>query len=195
VSSELKDYCKIIEKHLDRDTCEKVIEEIESGLEWQQNEFYDNRTEKSFAPSEDDEECEMKCDTTISSHPFLMEKIKDAFYDYVIHHNFPSVNGWAGYSPPRFNKYSENQKMCVHADHINSLFDGERKGIPMFTGMTVLNDDFKGGEFVMFPDSKNEFRPTLETGDFMVFPSNFLYPHLVAPVKEKVRYSFSSWVW
>ena len=27
----------------------------------------------------------------------------------------------------RFNKYSENKKMGLHADHIHSMFDGERK--------------------------------------------------------------------
>jgi len=35
----------------------------------------------------------------------------------------------------------------------------------------------------------------LPTGSVLVFPSNFLYPHKVCPVKKGVRYSYVSWVY
>ena len=40
--------------------------------------------------------------------------------------------------------------MAEHCDHISSLFDGQIKGIPMLSVVGQLNDNFEGGEFVMF---------------------------------------------
>jgi predicted 2-oxoglutarate/Fe(II)-dependent dioxygenase YbiX len=43
----------------------------------------------------------------------------------------------------------------------------------------------------MFGDEEIKFK----TGDLLIFPSNFLYPHRVEPVTKGVRYSFISWTW
>jgi predicted 2-oxoglutarate/Fe(II)-dependent dioxygenase YbiX len=61
----------------------------------------------------------------------------------------------------------------------------------MLSVVGLLNDDFKGGEFVMFRDVEIK----LKRGDLLIFPSNFVYPHRVDPVTEGTRYSFVSWVW
>ncbi len=37
-------------------------------------------------------------------------------------------------------------------------------------------------------------KPTLKTGDMIIFPSNFLYPHQVMPVTKGERYSIVSWL-
>ena len=37
----------------------------------------------------------------------------------------PWFDKYQGYSHVRFNKYAENKKMALHADHIHSMFDGE----------------------------------------------------------------------
>jgi len=76
-----------------------------------------------------------------------------------------------------------------HCDHIHTMFDGTRRGIPTLTVMAALNDDYQGGELVMFEDQPIE----LSTGDVIIFPSNFLYPHKIEPVTSGVRYSFVSW--
>ena len=79
-----------------------------------------------------------------------------------------------------------------HCDHIHSMFDGERKGIPILSIVGVLNDDYEGGELIMFDGDK-----TISTkkGDLLIFPSNFLYPHRITPVTKGPRYSYVSWVW
>ena len=69
--------------------------------------------------------------------------------------------------------------MALHADHIHSMFDGERKGIPILSVLGVLNDDYEGGEFVLI-DEKID----LSKGDIIIFPSNFMYPHKVEHVKK-----------
>ena len=54
-----------------------------------------------------------------------------------------------------------------------------------------LNEDFEGGEFVMWGDQVIPF----EKGDIIIFPSNFMYPHRVEPVTKGERYSYVSWAY
>ena len=70
-----------------------------------------------------------------------------------------------------------------------SLFSGDVRGIPILSIVGILNDNYQGGEFVMFNDYKIKFKP----GDLIIFPSVFLYPHKVNPVTNGTRYSFVSW--
>ena len=79
--------------------------------------------------------------------------------------------------------------MSKHCDHIVSLFEGKKRGIPILSILCVLNDDYKGGEFIMFDNYEIKFK----AGDLIIFPSVFLYPHLVKPIKKGTRYSFVSW--
>jgi predicted 2-oxoglutarate/Fe(II)-dependent dioxygenase YbiX len=81
--------------------------------------------------------------------------------------------------------------MKLHCDHIHSLFDGERKGVPVLTILGVLNDDYEGGDLVLWEDTY--MRP--KKGSVLVFPSNFLYPHKVDTITKGTRYSFVSWAW
>ena len=39
-------------------------------------------------------------------------------------------------------------------DHIHSIFDGNIKGIPVLSVVGLLNDNYEGGDFVMFEDYK-----------------------------------------
>ena len=78
--------------------------------------------------------------------------------------------------------------MRKHYDHIRSLFDGERKGIPVLSILGVLNDDYEGGEFLV-----NDRDFNLKQGDIILFPSCFMYPHEVKEVTKGTRYSFISW--
>jgi uncharacterized protein (TIGR02466 family) len=89
----------------------------------------------------------------------------------------------------RFNRYNVGTNMKMHHDHIHTIFDGERKGVPILSFLALLNDDFEGGDFLMFDGKKLK----LSMGDVVVFPSNFLYPHAVTTVTKGTRYSCVSW--
>ena len=120
-----------------------------------------------------------------------MGKLWSAIDSYIKDYKFNWFNSWQGYSKIRFNRYSKNKKMAEHCDHIHSLFDGQVKGVPILSIVGVLNENYEGGEFVMFKNKKIK----LLTGDLLIFPSNFLYPHRVDPVKKGTRYSYVSWVY
>ena len=91
-------------------------------------------------------------------------------------------------SQVRFNRYKMGPKMRSHHDHIQSLFDGKLKGIPIISIVGLLNDNYEGGAFMC-----REKEIKLIRGDILLFPSNFMYPHEVKEITKGIRYSFVSW--
>ena len=70
--------------------------------------------------------------------------------------------------------------MRKHYDHIHSIFDGQMKGVPIVSIVANLNEDYEGSEFYC-RDEKIE----LKTGDILLFPSNFMYPHEVRETTKR----------
>lgn len=80
-------------------------------------------------------------------------------------------------------KYSEGFFYKQHTDSF--------KGRPRSVSCSfALNEDYDGGEFAFF---NREFFYKLRKGSVLMFPSNFMYPHEVMPVKEGTRYSIITW--
>jgi gentisate 1,2-dioxygenase len=181
---------------LDEEICKKTIQELEqfqtgnSDTEgFAQHQFYNSRANKVGTRS-GDQELDITFKNTTTTKP-IMDKMWYALRNYLDDLDMPWFNEWQGYSTVRYNRYTKSRKMALHCDHIQSLFDGNRKGIPILSALGVLNDDYEGGEFVMFDEHKIK----LDRGDLLIFPSNFMYPHRVEPVTKGVRYSYISWVW
>jgi len=184
-------YVKRIPKFLDKKICNKTIKEIKK-LNWQQHEFYDVNTNENINRSGKQElDVSMNMSDDGIDSKILMGKLWLAIESYIKDYNFSWFNSWQGYSKIRFNRYSKTKKMAEHCDHIHSLFDGQIKGVPILSIVGVLNDNYEGGEFIMFKNKKIE----LLAGDLLIFPSNFLYPHKVNSVKKGTRYSYVSWVY
>lgn len=121
----------------------------------------------------------------------LNQVVRNAVMDYcsflnLKHFNYPAISI---FSSIRINRYCENTSMDFHCDHISTMFDGKKRGIPILSILGSLNDDYEGGELIFFEDKKI----TLKAGDVMVFPSNFLYPHKVNTITKGIRYSFVCW--
>jgi hypothetical protein len=128
----------------------------------------------------------------ISNTPVIMNRTWDVINQYIrTDINFEWCNSWQGFTSPRFNRYDSNTNMKEHCDHIHSMFDGNRRGVPILSVLTVLNDNYVGGELVFF--TNKEYK--LNAGDVLVFPSNFLYPHKVNTIISGERHSFVNWVW
>jgi len=94
------------------------------------------------------------------------------------------------FSGIRFNKYEKDEGIMPHVDHIHSLFDGKKRGIPVISFVGVFNDDYEGGEFAFFNREKVY---KFEKGDAILFPSNFMFPHEILPVTSGTRYSIITW--
>ena len=115
-----------------------------------------------------------------------------ALEEYQLKHSWPGQKTsppWlTKFSPLRFNKYEVGNTMREHYDHIHSIFDGKMKGVPIVSIVANLNDDYEGAEFYC----RGKEIP-LKTGDILLFPSNFMYPHEVKEATKGTRYSFVSW--
>ena len=184
---ELMHYAKLYRGVVSDEICDQTVKEMDT-LEFQEHNFY-NPVTKTNAPRSGSKELAMSFGNT-STKKTLNNLVDDTAYRYVQDLNMPWFDKYQGYSHVRFNKYAENKKMALHCDHIQSMFDGERKGIPILSILGILNDDYEGGEFYLI-DEKTD----LSKGDIIIFPSNFMYPHKVEPVTKGTRYSYISWTW
>tara|TARA_B100000575_G_C23029872_1_gene592964 strand:- start:494 stop:1081 length:588 start_codon:yes stop_codon:yes gene_type:complete len=188
LKTDLKHYMKQFKGRIDKNLCDTLVREIDT-VQFEQHTFYDAHTDKD-APRSGSKELSVSWDDC-PSRSILTGKLWYVIRDYLTDVDMPWFVKWSGYTEPRFNRYDEDKKMALHCDHIQSMFDGKRKGIPILSVLGVLNDDYEGGEFIMFDDTEIKF----DKGDILVFPSIFLYPHKVEPVKSGTRYSYISWVW
>ena len=178
---------------LDENFCENSVNELNNN-EWQKHEWF-TRAGTITKPSGSNEpeiiSTEIFQDAVVKINNAIIEKLHSGISEYIEKLRFDWFGGWEGYSPIKFIRYSPGQTMQNHCDHIHSIFDGERKGIPILTIIGILNDDYEGGEMIMFEDKKIDTK----AGDLLIFPSNFLYPHEVTPVSKGARYSYISWAW
>ena len=182
---DLRNYCKVYHNYFDEAFCTKILNSINT-VEWGVHRYYTQTGEY------------VSTDTDLSvSFGEIPESynIHNATGQLVTHYqqelNFPWYGSFHAITTARFNRYDKNTNMMPHCDHIHSLFDGERKGIPILSIVGSLNNDYTGGEFIMW----NEEKIDLPAGSVMIFPSIFLYPHRVEPIKKGTRHSFVSWAY
>ena len=109
-------------------------------------------------------------------------------YQKEVEHEFPLLF----LSDVRYNRYDTGTLMLPHYDHIRSLFDGSKKGIPVLSLVTAMNDEseYSGGDFVFL---NIDYKYRLKKGETLVFPSVFAYMHGVQEVTSGTRYTSVSW--
>lgn len=191
VNLNLDHYLKKYDNFLSDEECKNIIEEIEKE-KWTKHAFY-NVGEKGLDthPFELDNlfdpYSKKKCSTLIN------ERIKNVLMQYIGDLKFSWFDMYNDYSPVRYNRYSEGTAMAPHCDHIYTLFtkDDVMRGIPVLSLIGALNDDYEGGEFIMW--QKNVI--PIPKGSVIIFPSNFLYPHHVEFITKGIRHTFVSWAW
>ena len=190
ITNDLNYYIKNFKGVINETICNQTIKELsEQNDKFEQHKFY-NQTQEHLKSLSGNQELDIT-NYTPKTYEIFMDKIYESLTDYMKYINLPYFDGWKGYSPIRWNRYKEDRKMAEHCDHIQSLFEGKRKGVPILSCLGSLNDNFEGGDLVFFGSKVVEFK----RGDLLIFPSNFLYPHRVEPVKSGVRWSYISWVW
>ena len=188
ISKNTEDYVKVYKDFIDTDLCNTATAHLDE-LEWTTHKFYDPKSKKYFENEKElsvsfediPESLEIKKCFWNAIHKYVLEDFKDLTW----------WDGWEGFSHLKFNRYDPNTKMSNHCDHIKSIFDGNIRGVPILSVIALLNDDFTGGNFIMW----NDTQINIEKGSIMIFPSNFMYPHMVTEVTKGVRYTCISWVW
>jgi Rps23 Pro-64 3,4-dihydroxylase Tpa1-like proline 4-hydroxylase len=85
-------------------------------------------------------------------------------------------------------KYQEGGLYQTHIDHFSN-------NPRILSAILLLNNDYKGGELEFFNPTTEELIVKVEVkpGRLIIWPSCFLYPHRVKPIKKGTRYSIISW--
>ena len=195
MDTNLKDFIYYKRNFLSKTYCKEVVSKIEKGT-WQTHHWYNQRTDsffdfdygpKALKNSQGYVDLPLDIEKTITS---ITDNLHSIIFEYIENLDFEWFTGWEGYTEIKIFQYSEKQEMQMHCDHIRDIFEGERKGIPIFSIIGLLNEDYEGGELIMLDE-----KIKLNAGDLVIFPSNFLYPHKISPVTKGVRYSYVSWGW
>ena len=89
------------------------------------------------------------------------------------------------FEPPQLLKYKEGGFYRRHVDHFTE--------VPRtLSFIFLLNNDYEGGNLV-FKLKKGDLRIEKKPNRIVVWPSNFIYPHIVETVTKGIRYSLVSW--
>ena len=186
----LKDYILHLHNWIPKNILDITLEELSLNKTWERHVYSNSKTfiKKSKNGNKELDVCWGNNLTYLQELVNLTWKSLEK-YILIDKISGDTFNSWKGFNQIRFNRYKKSQIMSKHSDHIHSLFTGERRGIPILSIVSVLNDNYKGGEFIMFDDYEIKFK----AGDLIIFPSLFMYPHLVKPVTKGIRYSFVSW--
>ena len=190
----LEDYIYYKKNFLSKSYCEDVIQEISTSI-WTKHEWI-GLHEPLLSTIEDGANSLNgygKFDITKPAVSNIVNTITNdldsVITEYIQSYNFDWFYVSHGHTSIKLFQYLPKQAMQLHCDHVRDIFDG--KGVPIFTVLGAFNDDYSGGELIMFGDTKIE----IKQGDVILFPSNFLYPHQISPVTKGVRYSYVSWGW
>ena len=185
--NQIEDYI-IVKNTISKDICQSLVEE-NNKKEWKKhtwNNYADGSNTSEPTKELDIMPCTREQQDKIT--PALVKAL-DEYQKIVSWEGEKTTGQWlTKFSPIRFNKYEVGTMMRRHYDHIHSIFDGKMKGVPIVSIVGNLNEDYEGSEFHC---RGKEIR--LKTGDILMFPSNFMYPHEVTECTKGTRYSFVSW--
>ena len=188
--SKLKDLIQVNQSIIPSFVCDYIIEQIENK-DWRTHKWY-NPGENQF--ESDEEKNHDILNATPDVQGMLTPVICEVLNDYNLKNRFNCKKTeitTSTFSNVIFNRYSPGQLLDQHQDHINALFDGQKKGIPVLSMILSLNDDYEGGELFFWDD----YVVPLGKGDIIMFPSLFLFPHGVKEATKGKRYSAVSWAW
>lgn len=188
----IKDFVQYIPNALPIDLCDKIVETYQKSSIWKSHSWYNPKENKVKHYSND---CEI-----LAPHECIeLENVSTQYVDSLFEITKKFITNYCQqfdvqgmikrHTYPRLNRYQIGTHMSPHFDHIQSIFDGEEKGIPILSAIGNLNRDYKGGELVFF--RKDMLR--MNVGDLVIFPSCFIYTHEVTTVEDGARYSYVVW--
>lgn len=151
---DIKDYVKLYDNVFSKEFCENTIKSLNNSS-WNTHRFYNNSEEylhvgNDFLETKDD----------IFEKTHIDETLWHIINQYVTkeftgcYKNFQWFGCWKGYTSVKFHKYDKDTNMKLHCDHIYDIFDGKIKGVPILTIVGLLNDDFEGGNFLLWEKEK-----------------------------------------
>ena len=187
--NKLKDYIVIVNNALPHSLCDSILKEYANSNEWDQAKINVNN---KIIIDKDRRNCFnilISENEVISKNFDIRKKIDSVIFKcigklckkYLKKFNRFKISNDSGY---QLLKYEKNS---FFEEHVDSYSDIHRT----LSCSLILNDNFKGGEFSFF---NKKIIYSLKKGSAILFPSNFMYPHSVLPVKNGIRYAIVTWL-
>lgn len=178
----LKNYIHVFKNVVPRVLCDEIVNYYKHSVEWENAKVQGSFADKNSYVKETTRSCSELLLTNSMFQKPLYNIVGNCLGNYIEQHL--DVQDYVSSSEEyRLLKYDCNNFYKRHIDsHANT---------PRTISLTLsLNDNYKGGEFSFFDD---DYKLNLEKGSALMFPSNFMYPHGVLPVKMGTRYSIVTW--
>lgn len=183
----LQDYIKVFENIVPLDLCDALCNEFANSDEWVDTAIGSSyqmvnksiRSATAIAMSRQeviDRNREVRAQLDAS----LFNAVGSAIQKYSDLYPLSGITKDSGYELLR---YETGQFFTQHTD-------SSEKYNRCISCSLVLNDDYEGGEFAFFDRKMIAKTPK---GSALLFPSNFMYPHEILPVKSGTRYSVVTW--
>ena len=181
---DLRNYVQVFQNLLHKDTCNEVIKWAEQQPEatsawdgWEIAKAAISNTENKVT---DHRTCHF---TMMNEHRGPCVKNLQTALLHVQKH-YPYRHGTTEHTGLQIMRYQVGHKFKEHIDH----YGGAAR---ILSVSILLNDDFEGGEFALW---NRTYKPLLQQGDAVVFPSNLCFPHEVIPVTQGIRYALVVWM-
>ena len=181
----------VAEKIIPADLCDAIVQDVETRP-WELHTWYSS--ENDYFHSEETKELNVQPASPELQKvlgDFVVEAGRQYNQTYACDTSSKTTQIMNQFNPIRFNRYEPGQIMRQHVDHIHSMFDGEKKGVPVLSFILNFNDDYEGADLFFWEDTVVK----LGKGDIIMFPSNFLFPHGVTEATKGKRYSGVCWAW
>ena len=182
------DYIMEIPSGMSHDECNTIETYYRNTATW--DDSYFANAKRKLTNTESKEKVVMK-DQWIYKGGKYYDQLKEGFNhagrEYTKIHNKINI---LGMSPFRINWYKKGGFMVNHIDNIHHSH-GQQWGYPHITILLFLNDEYEGGELSL---CDGEYEMKGKRGSFIVFPSNFMYPHEVKKVTEGERFTVMVWI-
>lgn len=181
---DIKDYIVVVKNVLSHELCDEILAEYVSSNEWVDTEtkggvLKDVRSAQTIL---------MSTDHAISLNSIVRKKLDEqvfagasqAITKYNEQFKYAHIEQDSGYELLRY------QVGQFYIQHTDSFKQQPRAVSCSF----ALNDNYEGGEFAFFD---REIAVKAPIGSALLFPSNFMYPHEILPVRHGTRYSIVTW--
>lgn len=175
----ISDYIKIVKNVVPNKLCDDIIEEYANCTQW-------SKAPTRKAKEDTHRNCE--CLHMSAQESNYRQELDLEVYnttvkcleEYNLAFTWSAADEDTGYDLLRYKTGG------YYKQHVDSFITEPR----LLSCSLALNDEYKGGEFYFF-DRKLKY--TLDKGDAIMFPSNFVYPHEIGEVTEGTRYSIITW--
>ena len=188
----LVDYIEVIDCGFPPEFCDEVIEAYKNDTFYEgavtiDGGVYSDKTlrdAKIIKMSQESSPSRKEIDSRMFTY------VSRAMQGYMEKHPFLEISTDFGYE---LNKYEIGGFFKLHVDQIpGGIHSTDSSNKRIVTAVVRMNEDFEGGELSFF-EGEEKYVPLVKKGTIVLFPSNFLFPHVVTPVTWGVRYTVVTW--